>query len=190
MLKRILNRLVKPKPEFKMKPYTSVKPPAIKQEALPAPAEDVTADSLELRESFSNTFLNNLTDYSYSLVARITEDTLVLKLSCSGLDKSYDFPIAKSEFDKYYNSDYLFFLASRIVKSLASIYPVIDEALLIDSFMELEEDEFLNVSYQVSYRLDLYFQYFSSNLLAQRVNEVAEDRWKNIKSQMHLLNNC
>lgn len=190
LLNKILNRLLKPKPEFKMKPYIKAEPPALKQEVLPSPPDSQVIETLKVGENSLSSISSYPSDFSYSLVARVTEDTLVLRLSCSGLSEFYDFPIIKSDFESDYNSDYLFFLASRIVKSLASIYPFIDEPVLIDSFLDLEEDEFLNVSYQISYRLDLYFQYFSTNLFTQKINETAEDRWRNIKSQMHLLNNC
>ena len=190
LINKILSRLFKPKSEFKMKPYTKVEPPEITQEALPSFVEDAFIQKFQIREDSLSEISNHLPDINYSLVAKLTEDTLVLTLACSGLAESYQFPILKTEFEKYYNSDYLFFLASRIVKSLASVYPFIDETALVNSFLDLEEDEFLNVSYQTSYRLDLYFRYFSSNLLAQKPNDVAEDRWRNIKSQMHLLNNC
>jgi len=190
LINKILSRLFKPKSEFKMKPYTKVVPHQVPEEALSSLVEDAFIQNLQVREDSLSEASSYLPDINYSLIAKLTDDTLVLTLACSGLPESYQFPIVKTEFEKYYNSDYLFFLASRIVKSLASIYPFIDETALVNSFLDLEEDEFLNVSYQTSYRLDLYFRYFSSNLLTQKPNDATEDRWRNIKSQMHLLNNC
>ena len=190
LINKILNRLLKPKPEFKMKPYTKAQPLELPQEVLPSSKGNTSIENFRFKEDFLPQSITELPDLSYSLVAKLTGDSVILTLACSGLEQSYDFPILKADFDKYYNSDYLFFLANRIVKSLSSIYPFLDEAALVNSFLDLEEEEFLNVSYQISYRLDLYFQYFSSKLLVQKVNDASEDRWRSIKSQMHLLNNC